>query len=94
MKIIVGILIIIGAILLVLVIKTAMMKPTAAKTIQVELDESPRADFYGERLARMVRHETISFRNQEDRSKFYEFHKLLEELFPNVHGTCEKHVFN
>ena len=78
----------------VLVIKTAMMKPTPAKMLEVPLDTSERADVYGERLARMVRHETISWRNQEDRTKFYEFHKLLEELFPNVHKVCEKQVFN
>ncbi len=94
MQILLGILGIIAGVIGVLMIKTAMIKPTSAKTIKMELDQTERADEYGERLARMVRHETISCRNQEDRTKFYEFHKLLEELFPNVHRVCEKEVFN
>ena len=94
MQILLGILGVIAGVICVLVIKAAMIKPTLAKTIKMELDQTERADEYGERLARMVRHETISCRNQEDRTKFYEFHKLLEELFPNVHRVCEKEVFN
>lgn len=85
---------VIGLCVLILIIKTLMIKPTPAKTVRVEPDQGPRADVYGKRLSRMVQHETISCRNQEDRTKFYEFHKLLEELFPNVHRVCEKHVFN
>lgn len=77
-----------------LLMKTAWIKPTAAKTVKIEFDQSKRADAYGEQLARMVQHETISCRNQEDRTKFYAFHQLLEELFPNVHRVCEKKVFN
>ena len=77
-----------------LLIKTALVKPTAAKTAKVHLDESPRAKKYGEMLARMVRKETISARGQTDRTKYYEFHDLLQELFPNVHKTCEKQVFD
>ena len=75
-----------------LVIKTAMLKPTPAKTAKVTLDNSPRAAAYGKALSRMVQQETISSRNQQDRSKFDAFHGVLEELFPNVHANCEKHV--
>ncbi len=75
-------------------IKTVLVKPTSAKTAKINLDESERAVNYGKQLAKMVQKETVSFRNQEDRSKFYEFHEILEELFPKVHATCEKHVFN
>lgn len=60
----------------------------------VNLDNSPRAVTYGQKLSRMVQMETVSCRDQQDRSKFLEFHKLLEELFPLVHRTCEKHVFH
>ena len=77
-----------------LVIKTAMLKPTSAKTAKVTLDDSSRAAAYGKVLSRMVQQETISSRNQQDRSKFDAFHGVLEELFPNVHANCEKHVFN
>ena len=84
----------IAAFLAFLLIKTALVKPTAAKTAAVQLEKSPRAQAYGEKLARMVRKETISARGQTDRAKYYEFHDLLQELFPNVHKTCEKKVFN
>ena len=66
-----------------LVIKTAMLKPTSAKTAKVTLDDSPRAAAYGKALSRMVQQETISSRNQQDRSKFDAFHGVLEALFPN-----------
>ena len=94
MKIVIGIFLLIGLSAVYLLVKTAMLKPTEAKTVKMPLEDSPRADAYGEHLARMVRHETISCRDQKDRAKFYEFHKLLEELFPNVHAVCEKQVFN
>ncbi|MBO5430234.1 MAG: hypothetical protein J6A10_09775, partial [Peptococcaceae bacterium] len=77
-----------------LAVKTVMLQPTSAKTAKVVLDESPRAEAYGEALSRMVQQETISSRNQEDRSKFDVFHTVLAELFPLVHANCEKHVFN
>lgn len=80
--------------LLLLFLKAATLRPTAAKEAKVKLDEGPRSREYGLKLAKMVQVETVSQRNQEDRSKFYEFHKVLEELFPNVHTKCEKKVFN
>ena len=36
----------------------------------------------------------LSSRFDTDKTKFYEFHEILEELFPLVHKTCEKHEFN
>ena len=89
-----GILILILLLAAVLLIRTCMQKPTPAKTAKVELQDNDRAREYGERLARMVRKETVSSRFDPDKSKFYEFHKILEELFPLVHQTCEKHVFH
>lgn len=77
-----------------ILIKTALIKPTSAYDAKVKLDESERSVEYGKQLAKMVQKETISFRDQEDRTKFYEFHEILEELFPLVHKNCEKHVFN
>lgn len=84
------IIVIVGIVLL----RAVMLKPTEAKTAKVVLDESERSAVYGKQLAQMIRKETISSRFEEDRTKFYEFHTLLEELFLNVHKTCEKHVFN
>lgn len=79
---------------LVVLLRTVLLKPTEAKETKVKLDTSERSVEYGKRLAKMIQKETISSLNQENRTKFYEFHEILEELFPNVHKTCEKHVFH
>lgn len=78
----------------IVLLRAILLKPTAAKTAKVQLDEGPRAEKYGKQLAKLVQKETISDRFDEDRTKFLEFHNILEDLFPNVHKTCEKHVFN
>ena len=88
---IVFLLIILAAIVL---LRAVMLKPTSAKDAKVNLDTSERSIEYGKKLARMIQKETISSRFDPDRTKFLEFHELLEELFPNVHAACEKHVFN
>ena len=49
-----------------------------------------RALRYAEDLGRMVRCETVSDPNAEQREKFLRFHRLLEELFPLVHANLEK----
>lgn len=94
MKILLFILLILVVLAAVLVLRAAMLKPTPALTAKVELDETPRAAEYGKRLAEMIRQETVSSRFDPDRTKFLQFHEKLEELFPNIHKNCEKHVFN
>ena len=74
--------------------KALLLKPTSAKTASIVLDNSERAVEYGKTLSKMVQKETVSSRFEPDRTKFYEFHELLEELFPVFHENCEKHVFN
>ena len=78
----------------IVLLRAVLLKPTTAKIAKVQLDEGERAEKYGKQLSKMVQKETISSRFDEDRTKFLEFHEILEELFPNVHKTCEKHVFN
>ena len=91
---------ILGGILLLLLlaavvlIRTLSLKPTPARTANIELDNSHRAREYGRRLSKLIQKETISSRVDTDKTKFYEFHKELEALFPKVHKTCEKHEFN
>ena len=80
--------------ILVVLLRTVTLKPTAAKTVKLEPERSERAIQYGKQLAKMIQDETISSRFEQDRSKFDKFHKTLEELFPNVHAKCEKHVFD
>ena len=70
------------------------LRPTAAADARIDLKNDGRAKAYGQRLASMVRCETISSRDHMELSKFEVFHSLLAELFPNVHGSCEKHVFD
>ena len=86
------------ALILILVVivlaRALMLKPTAASNAVVELDKTERAVLYGDKLAKMIQVETISEPHQKDRSKFLEFHKVLEKEFPNVHKTCEKNVLN
>ena len=69
-------------------------KPTAAANAKIELHNDDRAKAYGEKLAKMVRCETISSRECQDVTKFLAFHEILAELFPHVHAACEKHVFD
>ena len=94
MDVVLFILGILVGLLVVALVKALLLKPTSAKEAKVTLDTSERSKEYGEKLAKMVQCETISCKNQEDKSKFLEFHKVLEDVFPNVHSTCEKHVFN
>ena len=49
-----------------------------------------RAEDYAEKLARMVRCETVSRPGEAQREKFLAFHALLAELFPRVHAQLEK----
>lgn len=78
----------------VVLVRAVMLKPTPALTAKVEMDETERAKTYGEQLALLIRRETVSSRFDPDRSKFLDFHRTLEDLFPNLHKSCEKHVFN
>ena len=94
MKVLLYILLALLVFILILVIKTLLVKPTSAMNAHVELDTSERSVEYGKKLSKMIQCETISCRNQKDRAKFYEFHKLLETEFPLIHEKCEKHDFN
>ncbi len=88
------VLILIALFIVVVLAKAVLLKPTAAKTVKVQLEEGPRAEKYGMQFSKLIQKETISSRYDADRSKFLEFHELLEEMFPQIHKTCEKHVFN
>lgn len=88
---------ILGGIIVLIVIvlfRTLTLKPTAARDLVLEPEKSERASKYGAQLARMIQDETISSRFTQDFAKFERFHKTLEELFPNVHRVCKKHVID
>ena len=94
MKILLMIFLLLVALVAVVLLRAVCLKPTPAKEAKVPLDNSKRAVEYGKKLSALVQKETVSSRFEPDRTKFLEFHKILEEMFPNIHKTCEKHVFN
>ena len=49
---------------------------------------------YAEILSKLIKVETISSRDDKDRTKFLEFHKVLRETFPNVFNTVECEEFD
>lgn len=53
-----------------------------------------RADKYASGLSKLIQCETISEFYQKDKSKFYDFHKVLEDTFPKVFSTCEVENFD
>ena len=53
-----------------------------------------RTELYGQRLAALIRMETVSKKNQTDKSKFYAFQQLLREMFPNLFACCEYEDFD
>lgn len=94
MKLLLIILLALLVLVAVVLIRTLLLKPTSAKNASIQLDTSSRAEDYGRQLAHMVQHETISSRFHQDVNKFLKFHEILEEMFPNIHNNCEKHVFD
>ena len=81
----------IGLILLLLlaaVIRTLLI-PGKKSDYQPHPDPE-RAEKYAEKLAEMIRCETVSVPGENQREKFLAFHRVLEELFPRVHRELEK----
>ncbi len=94
MEVLLMILLLIVVLVIVVLLRTVLLKPTAAKEAKVTLDTGARATEYGKKLSKLVQKETVSNRFETDRTKFFEFHAILEEMYPHIHSTCEKHVFN
>ena len=82
------------ALIAVCVIRAAMLKPTAAATASIHIQNTPKDAEYGARLSEMIRCETISSRDEAHPEKFEAFHQVLRELFPHVHAACEIHDFD
>ena len=53
-----------------------------------------RTQNYGRRLAQLIRCETVSHDHQTDRRKFYAFHDLLRQMFPNLFSACDYEDFD
>ena len=53
-----------------------------------------RAQIYAERLSRLIQVETVSAKNQTDKSKFYTFCDVLRAEFPHLFAACEYEDFD
>ena len=53
-----------------------------------------RSEEYAVTLSKMIQCETVSAVGQKDLTKFYNFHKLLRELFPGVFAALTEEVFH
>ena len=82
MAVLLVILALLAVLILVVVLRAALLKPTTAKTAEVKLDESPRAEEYGKRLADLVRMETVSSRFDRTGRSFWTFIKNWRKCFP------------
>ena len=79
--------------LLLLLILAAVIRTllTPAKKADWEPVKDPaREQEYAEKLSRMIRYETVSYKGEIQREKFLGFHELLKELFPKVHAYLQK----
>ena len=84
---------IIGIVLAVVFLQTILLRPTKAATATLPACDPKRAQVYAETLSKMVQCETVSYRDQKDVTKFIQYQKQLEALFPHVFSTCEKYEF-
>ena len=84
-----GILLLVVVLLAIAVIRAAMLKPTPALTAEPPKADAARARAYAEKLAAMVRQETVSSRFDPSRSKFEKFQESLPALFPRVFAACQ-----
>ncbi len=78
-----------GLLLLLIALLRTLLSP-AKQSRWKPAAEPEREARYAETLSRMVRCETVSRKGEDQREKFLGFHRLLEELFPLVHGKLEK----
>ncbi len=78
--------------LLVAIIKTLLQKPKKSQYVPDANEE--KALLLAEKLSRMIKCDTTSYRDETDVSKYLDFHKTLEELFPLVHKTLTKQVID
>ena len=71
------------AVAAVAVIRALALKPTFDPNTAISLENTPRAEEYGKKLAEMIRCETISRRGCEEENlpKFREFHKILDKPY-------------
>ncbi len=82
-----------GASLLATAVVRTLLMPSKVSDYVPKSDEE-RELKYAEKLAEMVRCDTVSTPEDPTGAKFYDFHKVLEKLFPTVHEKLEKTVID
>ena len=82
-----------GASLLATAVVRTLLTPSKVSDYVPRPDEA-RAMEYAEKLAEMIRCETVSTPDDPTGAKFYAFHKVLEKLFPLVHERLERSVID
>lgn len=88
-KVLLGILGLVLALILIAIIRTILFIKPKTSTFESSHDEI-REQKYATILSKMVQYETISVKGENQREKFLGFHKILEEQFPLVHKHMEK----
>ncbi len=81
-----------AALVLIAVVRTLLTPAKKSAYTAPPADENAMA--LAEKLARMVRCQTVSHPGQTDLASFLELQKVLEELFPLVHQRLEKTVID
>lgn len=81
--------------LLICLIRAATSKAKAPAKLTKDLSvDDDRAQKYAKTLSQMIQCETISINPEESLDKFYQFHDVIEKLFPQIHKNAEKNVFD
>ena len=88
LKIIGVLLLILLVLFLVCVVRTKMLPNK--QTYYEESKDTKRINEYAKKLQKMIKVETVSYRDKPDPDKFRKLHKVLEQLYPNVFKKCKK----
>ena len=81
----------IGLLIVLLLIALVRTLRTPSKRAEYTPAPDPKeAEELAEKLAEMLRYETVSTPGTDQREKFLGFHKVLEQLFPLVHEKLQK----
>ena len=88
MKILIGVFLVLLVLGIAALVHTLMIP--ARRSDYVPPRDEARALPYAEKLSRMVKYDTTSYPNTDQRETFLGYHKILEELFPLVHARLEK----
>lgn len=89
--IVLAIVVCLAVLLLVALVRTlARGSKTADYSPKQDPQTEQRTLDYAEKLAEMVRYETVSHAGEHDREKFLGFHEVLSKLYPRVFSGLEK----